>query len=85
MKKMRKQRLLIAVSAFLFVAAGCGQKAEEIQEIPQEAAASEEYSYKEQVRPYWKRVMISRWNSLLDFIVIFMTRQQRRERLELRK
>ena len=48
MKKMRKQRLLIAVSAFLFVAAGCGQKAEEIQEIPQEAAASEEYSYKEQ-------------------------------------
>ena len=48
MKKKRKQRLLIAVSAFLFIAAGCGQKAEENQEIPQNAATSEEYSYKEQ-------------------------------------
>lgn len=48
MKKMRKQMLLIVVSAFLFIAAGCGQKAEENQEIPQNAATSEEYSYKEQ-------------------------------------
>ena len=48
MKKMRKQRLLMVVSAFLFIVAGCGQKAEESQEIPQNAAASEEYSYKEQ-------------------------------------
>ena len=45
---MRKQMLLIVVSAFLFIAAGCGQKAEESQEVQQEAAVSEEYSYKEQ-------------------------------------
>ena len=48
MKKKRKQRLLIAAGAFLFITAGCGQKAEESQEVQQEAAVSEEYSYKEQ-------------------------------------
>lgn len=40
---MTKQRLFIAVSIFIFITAGCGQKAEENQEIPQEAVTGEEY------------------------------------------
>lgn len=43
MKRMRKQRLLIAVSVFILIAAGCGLKTEENQEIPQNEVTGEGY------------------------------------------
>lgn len=48
MKKMGRQRLLIAVSAFILIMAGCGQKAEKNQKIPQKAVTGEEHSEKEE-------------------------------------
>lgn len=48
MKKMGRQRLIIAVSAFILIMAGCGQKAERNHEIPQKAVTSEVYSEKGQ-------------------------------------
>ena len=50
MKKMGKQRLLIALSAFILIIAGCGQKAEKNQEILQKAVTGEEHSEKEESR-----------------------------------
>ena len=49
MKNMGKQKLFIAAGVLLFIVAGCGKKAEENQEIPQNAEVREEYSEKEQM------------------------------------
>ena len=49
MKNMGKQKLFIAAGVLLFIVSGCGKKAEENQEIPQNAEVREEYSEKEQM------------------------------------
>ena len=49
MKNIGKQKLFIAAGVLLFIVSGCGKKAEENQEIPQNAEVREEYSEKEQM------------------------------------
>lgn len=49
MKNMGKQKWFIAAGVLLFIVAGCGKKAEENQEIPQNEEIREEHSEKERM------------------------------------
>ena len=48
MKKAGKQRLFIAAGILILAVTGCGRKAQENHDMPQQAAVSEEYLEREQ-------------------------------------